>query len=138
MLFICISEPIQLVTISSQSTCTDAIQPLQGFNMHPTITFKQQLLRTFRVLLLLIIVVLIFVVLLLFVWGALRSRPRATVGIIIIISIIITIIIIVVTIMLYYYVCDVLLLYYHYVNSMFTYLYNNVFIYWETENYHVM
>ena len=34
----CISELIQVVTVSSQSTCKDAVQPLQGFNMHPTIT----------------------------------------------------------------------------------------------------
>ena len=29
---------IQLVTVSSQSTCRDANQPLQGFAMHHTIT----------------------------------------------------------------------------------------------------
>ena len=34
----CISELIKPVTVSSQSTCKDAIQPLQGFSMHHTIT----------------------------------------------------------------------------------------------------
>ena len=33
-----LSELIRPVTVSSQSTRADAIQPLQGFNMHPTIT----------------------------------------------------------------------------------------------------
>ena len=37
-LHVCISELIQLVTVSSQSTYKDAVQPLQGFDMHYTIT----------------------------------------------------------------------------------------------------
>ena len=31
--YFCTSELIQLVTVSSQSTCKDATQPLQGLNM---------------------------------------------------------------------------------------------------------
>ena len=36
------SKLIQLVTDSPQSACTDAIQPLRGFNMHPTLKYNNQ------------------------------------------------------------------------------------------------
>ena len=40
----CISQRIQLVTLSSQSMCKYAIQPLQGFDMHHTIISSRSVL----------------------------------------------------------------------------------------------
>ena len=44
--YICISELIQLATISSQFACTDAIQPLEGLNVHYATTSYQRVLHS--------------------------------------------------------------------------------------------
>ena len=45
-LHFCMSELMQqqLMALSSQSACKDALRPLQGFNMHHTITSWQRVL----------------------------------------------------------------------------------------------